>query len=216
MVYSHGTLGATPGQLVTTLTSVMLNSVSEERSPSRPNPIWGEDQGRPHRSTQPIHLGRRPVSGRPNPTQLRRRPVTGRPSSVHQGRRQGEGTTHSQIDPTHCPGEKIWRVSSQVDPTHYSGEKTWRDISTTWVTTQRSLGTNPVQLISPSISVILNSVHRGVSSQKNVSRSCNHQYSLLTRGAFHSKFITEVLELRLGKRLGENICNLLICRKVLH
>jgi hypothetical protein len=69
-------------------------------------------------------------------------------------------------------------------------------IPTTWATTQGSLGTNPVQLISPSISVILNSVHRGVSSQvnptqsieeydlENVSRSCNHQHSLLTRGAF--------------------------------
>jgi hypothetical protein len=85
MVYSHGMLGATPGQLVITLTSVMLNSVSEECSPSRPGMIWGEDQGRPHKSTQPIHLGRRPVSGRPNPTQLRRRFVTGRPSSVHRG-----------------------------------------------------------------------------------------------------------------------------------
>jgi hypothetical protein len=102
MVYSHGTLGATPGQLVTTLTSVMLNSVSEEHSPSRPSPTWGEDQGHPHRSTQPIHLGRRPVSGRPNPAQLRRRPVTGRPNSVH----RGEDREKAQVNPTHYSGEK--------------------------------------------------------------------------------------------------------------
>jgi hypothetical protein len=101
MVYSHGTLGATPGQLVTTLTSVMLNSISEERSPSRPSPIWGEDQGHPHRSTQPIHLGRRPVTGRPNPAQLRRRPVTGRPNSVHRGEdREKAQHTRRSTQPT--------------------------------------------------------------------------------------------------------------------
>ena len=93
MVYSHGTLGATPGQLVTTLTSIMLYSVSEECSPSQPSPIWGEDQGRPHRSTQPIHLGRRPVSGQPDPAQLRRRPVLGQPSSVQLRRRPVSGQT---------------------------------------------------------------------------------------------------------------------------
>jgi hypothetical protein len=72
-------------------------------------------------------------------------------------------------------------------PTQYN-------IPTSWATTQGSLGTNPVQLISPSISVILNSVHRGVSSQvnptqsieeydlENVSRSCNHQQSALIIG----------------------------------
>jgi hypothetical protein len=31
---------------------------------------------------------------------------------------------------------------------------------------------------------------------------------------YDSKFITKVLELQLGKGIGENICNLLICRKV--
>jgi hypothetical protein len=36
------------------------------------------------------------------------------------------------------------------------------------------------------------------------------------RGAFHSNFIMEVLEILLGKRLGENIYNILIYRKVLH
>jgi hypothetical protein len=45
------------------------------------------------------------------------------------------------------------------------------NIPTSWDTTQGSLGTNPIQLISPSISVILNSVHRGVSSQVNPSHS---------------------------------------------
>jgi hypothetical protein len=32
----------------------------------------------------------------------------------------------------------------------------------------------------------------------------------------HAKSLTEVLELRLGKWFGEDICNLLVCRKVLH
>jgi hypothetical protein len=31
-----------------------------------------------------------------------------------------------------------------------------------------------------------------------------------------AKSLTEVPELRLGKRFGEDICNLLVCRKVLH
>jgi hypothetical protein len=75
---------------------------------------------------------------------------------------------------------------------------------------------------------------------------CNHQHSLSAREAFSirpnlaqkysnfvlvvvintpsqleryyapSKFLTEVLELRIGKQFGEDICNLLMCRKVLH
>jgi hypothetical protein len=81
---------------------------------------------------------------------------------------------------------------------------------------------------------------------EDVSCSCNHQHSLSSREAFSirpsitrkylnfvfsivintpsqlgmysppSQFLTEVLELRIGKRFGENICNLLMCRKVLH
>jgi hypothetical protein len=36
-------------------------------------------------------------------------------------------------------------------------------------------------------------------------------------GILHqAKSLTEVLELRPGKRFGEDICNLLMCRKVLH
>jgi hypothetical protein len=42
MFYSHGMLGATLGQLFTTLTSVMLNFVLEEGSPSQASLIWGE------------------------------------------------------------------------------------------------------------------------------------------------------------------------------
>jgi hypothetical protein len=43
---------------------------------------------------------------------------------------------------------------------------------------------------------------------EDVSRSCNHQHQ--------AKSLTKVLELHLGKRFGEDICNLLMCRKVLH
>jgi hypothetical protein len=36
-------------------------------------------------------------------------------------------------------------------------------------------------------------------------------------GILHqAKSLTEVLELRPGKRFGEDICNLLMCRKILH
>jgi hypothetical protein len=92
----------------------------------------------------------------------------------------------------------MWTFSSSsrgYDPLEDTRDTT-HNIPTTWSTTQGSLGTNPVQIISPSISVILNSIHRGVSSQfnptqsideddlDNVSRSCNHQHSLSERGAF--------------------------------
>jgi hypothetical protein len=33
---------------------------------------------------------------------------------------------------------------------------------------------------------------------------------------FHTKSVTEVLKLHIGKGFGKNISNLLICRKVLH
>jgi hypothetical protein len=79
-------------------------------------PDMGRRSGRPHRLTQPIHLPRTTEE------KTHHRSTQLSPS----GRRQREGTTHSQIDPTHCPREKIWRVSSQVDPAHYSREKTWR------------------------------------------------------------------------------------------
>jgi hypothetical protein len=106
MVYSHGTLGATIGQLITTLTSVMINSISEEHSLSRSNPIWVEYQRRPHRSTQPIHLGRRPVSSQPSSTQLRRRLVSGRSNSVHRGEdREKAQHTRRSTHPT-APGRR--------------------------------------------------------------------------------------------------------------
>jgi hypothetical protein len=54
--------------------------------------------------------------------------------------------------------------------------------------------------------------HRGERILEDVSRSCNHQHSLSAREA---KSLIEVLELRPDKRFGEDICNLLMCRKVL-
>jgi hypothetical protein len=81
---------------------------------------------------------------------------------------------------------------------------------------------------------------------EDVSLNCNNQHSLSAREAFSirpslaqkysnfilvvvintpsqleryyppSQFLTEVLELRIGKRFGEDICNLLMFRKVLH
>jgi hypothetical protein len=54
---------------------------------------------------------------------------------------------------------------------------------------------------------------------EDVSCNCNHQHPLSSREAFstmEAKSLTEVLELRLDKRFGEDICNLLMCRKVLH
>jgi hypothetical protein len=86
----------------------------------------------------------------------------------------------------------------------------------------------------------------GVCVLEDVSRSCKHQHSLSVREAFSirpsltrkysnfvlavvistpsqlerysppSQFLTEVLELRIGKQFGEYICNMLMCRKVLH
>jgi hypothetical protein len=52
---------------------------------------------------------------------------------------------------------------------------------------------------------------------EDVSKSCNHQHSLSAREAFSTRpSLTKVLDLRLGKRFGEDICNMLMCRKVLH
>jgi hypothetical protein len=140
-------------------------------------------------------------------------------------------TTYQSIDKCHTqliPSRSI--ITGQPSSVH-RGVRLGENISTKWATPQGSLGTNPVQLDSPSISVILNSVHQGVSSQVNptqsikeydlekypnrlsctsrvighhpsitshvnpalsieeydlekVSRTCNHQHSLLMRGAF--------------------------------
>ena len=52
---------------------------------------------------------------------------------------------------------------------------------------------------------------------EDVSRSCNHQHSLSAReGILHqAKSLREILELCLGKRFGEDICNLLMGRRIL-
>jgi len=122
--------------------------------------------------------------------------ITGQPSSVHRGVRPGKYPNHMGYTPRvvgHQPN-----MSSQVNSTQSIKEYDLENIPTTWDTPQGSLGTNIVKLISPSIIVILNSIHRGVSSQVNPTRSieeydlgnvsqrCNHQHSLSVKGAFSS------------------------------
>jgi hypothetical protein len=62
-------------------------------------------------------------------------------------------------------------MSSQVNPTHSIEEYDLKNIPIAWDTPQGSLGTNPIQLIIPSISVILNSFHRGVSPHVKTTHS---------------------------------------------
>jgi hypothetical protein len=103
----------------------------------------------------------------------------------------------------------------------------------------------PISWAHPTHGLSLRST-QSVCVLEDVSRSCNHQHSLSAREAFSirpslareysnfvlvvvintpsqlerysppSQFLTEVLELRIGKQFGEDVCNLLMCRKVLH
>jgi hypothetical protein len=86
-------------------------------------------------------------------------------------------------------------------------------------TTYQSIDKCHTQL-SPSRSNITgqtSSVHRGVQPIECLTKLQPSTLPLSERGIlYHSKFIMELLKLQLGKGLGENIYNLLICRKVLH